>query len=964
MLTVFFLWGVIGSNYSPTASAADEYDGLRTKWKEMLAGDSAYNPSDPDIAPRIQEITNTANERWNTMDTSSSRTFLWSDLASTTNSAHVSDNFGRLKAMAVAYATRGSSLYNNSALGDDIVNGLDWIYANRYNENKSAYGNWWDWEIGAPQYLTDILILMYDDMAPSQLAQQIKALDKFNPDPTVGSTLGVKGVAMTGANRSDKAQVVALRGIIGKSSAKIAQARDALTQIFGYVTSGDGFYADGSFVQHTDIAYTGSYGNVLLGGVSKLLYLLGGSTWAVTNPNVANVYRWVKDAYEPLVYNATMMDMVYGRAISRAQTGPFRPPLASIALLAQSASPADSQHFMSMIKYWVESDPSWNELDGLSIRVIGMTKSIMNDSTVPSRGPLAMNRMFASMARAVHNRPDFGFGISMFSNRISAFEYGNGENSKGWWTGVGMTYLYNADVNQYADNYWATIDMKRLPGTTTDGSGSGTPGNWGSYRNPRNWVGGSSVDGALGSAGMDFSMAQNTGTSLQGKKSWFMFDDEIVALGSGIASSDNRKAETIIDNRKLNESGTNALQVNGSSMPTNIGWSQSINGVDWIQLAGNVPGAGMGYYFPDSTSVAGLRETRTGSWHDVNSGESSTSYSRNYLSLAINHGNNPSGASYAYVTLPNRDASAVSAYASQPDIQILENSASAHAVKEKTLNAVGVNFWNDGTKTVSVDGQNFITSNKKASMTTIETPSDISIGVSDPTQSNTGTIEVEINRQASQPLMLDPGITVNQLSPTIKLTINVNGAQGKTFAAKFALSGTTGNQQTLNPEADASVRDGIYAAVNYGSSAVLDVKTETTDYTRYAYLKFNLSSLSGAVSSAMLRLVPVSAGSSGLVNQLESVATNSWIESGLTWNNKPAVGSMINSWSVPATSTPVLIDITAEVNAAISGNKILSLRISSPSNQGSLGWVQYGSREHGTAAYQPGILISQNQSSQ
>ncbi len=37
----------------------------------------------------------------------------------------------------------------------------------------------------------------------------------------------------------------------------------------------------------------------------------------------------------------------------------------------------------------------------------------------------------------------FFMNISLFSKEIAAFEFGNGENSQGWWTGMGMTALYS-----------------------------------------------------------------------------------------------------------------------------------------------------------------------------------------------------------------------------------------------------------------------------------------------------------------------------------------------------------------------------------------------------------------------------------------------------------------------------------------------------------------------------------------
>lgn len=78
---------------------------------------------------------------------------------------------------------------------------------------------------------------------------------------------------------------------------------------------------------------------------------------------------------------------------------------------------------------------------------------------------------------------------------------------------------------------------------------------------------------------------------LAGKKSWFLFDDEIVALGAGIRSTDNRKIETIVENRKINANGENALTMNGQTQPAQLGWSDTVDGVRWAHLEGNGPGA-------------------------------------------------------------------------------------------------------------------------------------------------------------------------------------------------------------------------------------------------------------------------------------------------------------------------------------------------------------------------------------
>src|SRR4051794_22800613 len=107
------------------AARADEFDTLRQKWADMLTGGSSLNRSDPATAAAITSVTNTANTFWNSLNKAATRTSLWTDAASTTDSAHISTNFSRLRAMALAYATTGSTLQGNAALRGDILAGLD-----------------------------------------------------------------------------------------------------------------------------------------------------------------------------------------------------------------------------------------------------------------------------------------------------------------------------------------------------------------------------------------------------------------------------------------------------------------------------------------------------------------------------------------------------------------------------------------------------------------------------------------------------------------------------------------------------------------------------------------------------------------------------------------------------------------------------------------------------------------------
>ncbi|WP_257345918.1 polysaccharide lyase 8 family protein [Pseudalkalibacillus decolorationis] len=787
-LLIAFLITLFFTSFSPddvyAAGEADEFEVMREKWKGYLTGGTRYDAGDPDISSYIEKIeSKVTNEEgtgvWDTIDHSQNRTYLWSDLTSTTNSSDISVNYYRLRDMAYAYAMEGSNLYRNEELRADIISGLDWMYENRYNEKKSQYGNWWNWEIGAPMALKDLLVLMYDDLTPTQIDNYIKAIDRFVPDPV--HRVRFPGVIETGANRIDKALIVSVRGIVGKDSDKIAEARDALSQVFKYVTDGDGFYQDGSFVQHGYVPYNGSYGIVLIDHLVDVLYILAGSSWEATDPNLNNVYQWVFDSYEPLIYKGGMMDMVRGRAISREGSQDHSAGRSAIIPILQlsEAAPTDvAKKIKSMVKYWIHADTTFeNYVSGLNINEMILIKNLIRDSEITPRGELVKHQVFAAMDRVVHRRAGFAFGISMSSKRISSFEMGTGsgaENTKGWHTGYGMTYLYNDDLTQFSDDFWPTVDMFRLPGTTTDGSKGRTIESWRPYFSSNSWVGGSAIDGLYGAAGMEFDLENST---LTGKKSWFSFDDEIIALGTGITSSDDRKAETIVENRKLNDSGDNELIVNGETKSSQLGWSEKMGNVNWAHLEGDVSNSSIGYYFPETSTVSGMREARTGAWRDINHAGDPSPVTKNYLSLAIDHGVNPTNATYSYVLLPNKDAIETEHYNDKPDIEILSNTSTIHAVKEKKLGLTAANFWERGT----VD---FIRSYQPASLMIKEEGDELTIAVSDPTQSQ-DKITIELGKIARSVISKDDTVTVSRKAPYTKVEIDVSDSIGRTHTVKL-----------------------------------------------------------------------------------------------------------------------------------------------------------------------------------
>lgn len=761
-----------------TGGTPDEFDLLRERWLAMITGGTDYNPSDPGVASRITAITNSAQTQWNNMlkTGGNGRAYLWNDAASPTDSRHISDSAERLRTMARAYATTGSALQGNAALLADIEGGLDWLYANRYHENVTPYDNWWDWEIGTPQNLCDVIVLLYDQLAPVRFMNQMRAIERFCP---TADYVTFSNAYNTGANRTWKARVVAWRGVLVKDGGKLAEARDSLSPVFPYVTSGDGFYADGSFIQHIRHPYAGGYGASLIDSLGTMLAMLQGSTWEVTDPNLGNLYRWIHEAFDPFLFRGAFMDCLRGREISRSGTEEHargRSIITSILRIATFAPPEDALAFKRIAKAHILADTYQNFLTSGSLPAFLLAREVLDDSGITPRPELVAHRQFPGMDRAVHWRPGFAFALSLSSSRIYNYESINGENLRGWHTGDGAAYLYNADIDAYSSGYWPTVNPYRLAGTTVD-TRSRSGGAQQSTLSPFSWVGGAEILGLYGASGMELQARDST---LTARKSWFMFDDEIVALGSGITSTDNRAIETIIENRRLKVAAS-SLTVDGVAKPTTYPWSETMTGIGWAHLE-----ATGGYVFPGGATIKGLREARTGAWQDINAGGSATPVTRDYATLWFDHGSNPANAGYSYILLPNQNAAQTAAYAAQPHIVILGNTATAHGVREQVLGLTAANFWEDGEHSVGL-----ITSDKKSAVLVREAGAQMDVSLSDPTQLNTGLITVELARAATGVASHDPRITVLQLSPAVRFTADVNGAAGKSLKASFTLQATS-----------------------------------------------------------------------------------------------------------------------------------------------------------------------------
>ncbi|MFC0542925.1 polysaccharide lyase 8 family protein [Kutzneria chonburiensis] len=724
---------VLGSAAAITAFAAtpslamadDEFDTLRGRWRNLLTG-SGFDPAAQPYRDALTALGTQAAGHAKTMTAT-----LWPDLPLGKASNNITQSYKRLATMALAYAQPGTGLTGDATLGAQITAGLDRLVATAYTPTTATYDNWWDWQIGSPQAMLDACVLAFPLLTAAQLATYSAAVDHFVPDSAVAVYSGTS----TGANRADLCRVIALRGVLGRSAAKIATASAALSPIFPYVTTGDGLYADGSFIQHTWVPYTNSYGEVMLGDFSRLFTLLAGSTWAVTDPLRSTVLDSVQHAFAPFIVNGLAMDGVSGRAISRGRQGANPTPqsdhtrghllISDILRLAESGIGTATQTatWRAMVKGWLQREKFQPYLQdpGVGVPELARAQALLADGTVSGTPEPVGHRVFG-MDRAVHRRPKWTVAISMCSVRTTYYENGNGENLRGWHTGAGMLYWWGPSDrqsdDQYSDGFWPTVDPYRLPGTTvsTKKLADGFGGAWGAPKPAATFAGGA-TDGVFAALGQDI---RGLGSTLVAKKSWFCLDDIVVCLGAGITATDGVAVETIVDNRRTAE----ALSVDGRQQPRIDGWSRQLPRAR-IATVGDTAS----YLFPGGATVNAARISRTGAWHDINASSSTQPITRDYLTLWFDHGVDPVNASYSYVLMPG-DA--------QPQLRLLPriiaNTAKVQAIQDPVTNTIAATFFAAGSASpLSVDAP--------CSVLIRRTGRALTVAVSDPTQT-AGSITV------------------------------------------------------------------------------------------------------------------------------------------------------------------------------------------------------------------------------
>ena len=758
-------------------AAPDAFDQLRGVWSDILTGGSAVDSTDADYLSAIATIDAIAAAAIALYDTSAAPASVYTDLPFT-QVENGSGTYYRLRDTSIAWATPGSAYYQDATVLARVLAGLRLIGSTYYHSASPEVGNWYHWEIGAPQALVNACAVLGDQVAPADLASYLATVAHFVPDPT-HQQQGT--VLTTGANRSDMCQITILRGILAKDGDLIALGRDKLSDIFPYVTTSDGYYADGGYIQHGTVPYNGHYSYVLLNDLSQLSLLLNGSGWPIDDPQFSVILDSVDLTYAPFMYDGLVMDVVRGRFLGRQLETDHDAGHAiteAVLRLVPVGSRDQQKRWKSLVKGWIQRETFAGIKASATPARMVLVKSVLDDPKVHAAGQGPNHVQQPSIERAVHRRPGWGWTVGLSSSRIARFEAINGENLRGWHTGDGATYLYNRDNGHYTDVFWPTVDSTRLAGVTADTVPSAlTAGN--ATLPPTTWSGGAVLDGTWGAVGLDL---VPYGSPLRARKSWFCLDDCVVALGAGITGSSGHTVETTIENRNLHAAGTHRLTVNGRVQPSTPGWSADFAAQGWAHLEG----VG-GYVLPHgaagpagTVTLRALREQRTGAWADVDNGASTggttVPYTRTFATLWLDHGVDPSGGSYVYLLLPGANARDTAHRAAHPDVTVLANTEALQAIHSTDAGLTAANFFTAGAlPSVGAAGRSGgISVGGPASVLVREQGDRLTLAVSDPTCTQTTlTVTLATRSHYRRGFSDDPGVRVALKGGTAVVTVDL-----------------------------------------------------------------------------------------------------------------------------------------------------------------------------------------------
>ena len=613
----------------------------------------------------------------------------------------------RLQAITVAYHKEGNALYHD----EEVINKLNKaiVYWGKMNPSSS---NWWENQIGVQLRFSRIALFMESIVSKDAMDIMLNKLLEKTPVKygtgqnnlwfdqnyvyyAIITENGTKHTNSTGFKKLD------LKELVDDylSYCLVVQTDD---------NTAEAVQVDNSFYMHGRQFYSNGYGMSMFRDMSFWIYMLRETSYAFEQDVIDLMADYMIDGTSWTI-RGDIMELYLG----------YRPYDYDVGYDNYAAE------YIDPLKRMIESDPDRAD------EYQAILDNIQGKNTVNGKNG---NYYMWRSGYASHMRDGYGVNIKMDSNQIIGGEWRgswSGYDKDGgqliYWTSSAASTI-TVDGDEYT-NVYPTYDWAHCPGTTTAARIVQDYANAGRFTNGTEHTIGV-YNGKYGNTAYDMN---KKGTQV--KKGYFFFDDEFVALGSGINSTEGVNIHTT-----LNQCEAEDVNVGGQSVAE--GTKEQIYNTNWL-YNGKV-----GYVFLENTDVVVSNSVQTNNpslWDEAKKNETPATFT-----AYLDHGLKPSNDSYAYIVVPNTTAGAVSQYAGNTPVTVIANNEKVQAVRHDGLKQTQINFYQAGSLEYK-DGY-IITVDQPCSIIIDESEDTrkISVAVNDTAANQTVNVNLNYDNQETQ----------------------------------------------------------------------------------------------------------------------------------------------------------------------------------------------------------------------
>lgn len=569
------------------------------------------------------------------------------------------NHLAKLLAITRVYQTKGNTIYQNKGVSKKIHLSL-----NYWLDNDFQCPNWWYPVIGVPMVLNPIMILMEAELSEEQLKKSLIILNRCE-------------IGKTGQNKVWQSGNVLLTSLLTRNIEMVERASASIREEL-VVSLNEGIQPDWSYHQHGPQLQFGNYGLSYVGDMIKWISILRNTTYSFDENKVAILRNYLLEGQQWVIWKDQMNISSCGRQ------------------LFIDSQESKAKKLSNSIKDMEVLDPDFS---GQYVKA--------NDYL-----SLSGNKHFWRSDYHIQRNPNYYFSVKMCSERVIGAESCNSENIQGYYMGDGAAFLYQS--GQEFTNIFPFWDWKKIPGTTIHQDDEPLPVlTCSGYRIESDFVGGVS-DGEKGIAVMKY-----VRNGLTANKSWFLIDNKIVCLGSGVSSSEGFPVTTSIDQSYLK--GEVLINSNNQAKPS--GKREELQDPAWV-LHNDT-----GYLFPKGGKLVLEANNVEGSWNRVAKRYPDDRINADIFKLWFVHGTNPKAESYEYVIVPNATKSQLKELQDDNPFRII-NKEHIQAVETVDRSKAGISFYSAG----KIDIMGGVEVNQACLIILEKQINDVQVSVSDPTQ--------------------------------------------------------------------------------------------------------------------------------------------------------------------------------------------------------------------------------------